>query len=250
MVLCFIMTLGSSIMVRLGAWETPIMPILSGSFGLLLGLILLIIWALGWSQIKKIEDFLASNRPLIRWTYTPEEWEELKKAKWEEEKGDWKIQLGCLTFLFGLAGLLAGLLIAASESSFDPYTSIGELILGGLSGAAIGAGAGGAIGLAVAGGNYLAARKAYHQPTPGQVALSPTEIYANDQYFKANGGTIESVEFQPETPAQLTIVTYTWYKRPQEEEWDIFVPPRLIKAVQAIIPQIMTSEPELNNDQG
>jgi len=239
-VLGFIVTLGSSIMVRLGVWETPIVAILSGSFGLLFGLVLLITWAMGRMQIKKIEDFLAGNRPLIRWTYTPEEWENLKEAKWEEEKGDWKIQLGCLTFLFGLVGLLTSLLIAASDTSFDLYTieTIGELVFGGLGGAAIGAAAGGAIGLAVAGGSHLAARKAYHQPTPGEVALAPTEIYANGQYFRANGGTIESVEFQPETPAQLIIVTYTWYKRPGEEEWVIFVPPRLVEEIETIVPQI------------
>lgn len=242
------LALGSSIMVMLGVWRTPLIAILSFSFTLVFSLILFIIWIADLVQITRIKAFLASERPLIRWTYTPEEWEELKKMQWDEEKGDWKIQLGCLTFLFGLAGLLAGLLIAASESSLDSYTLIGELIFGGLSGATIGAAAGGAIGLAVAGGNYLSARKAYLQPTPGEVALGATEFYANGQYFRTNGGTIESIEFQPDTPAQLVIVTHTWYKRPPIEEWVIFVPPRLVKEIQAISTQIMASGPELDSD--
>ena len=87
----------------------------------LAGLLILfaIAWAVSWlagkRRIRQIRAFLTSTRPLLRWTYTPEEWRELKEAGWQDTKGDWMTQLGCLTFLFGLIGLLIGAMIGGDE---------------------------------------------------------------------------------------------------------------------------------------
>jgi len=243
--LTFIVVLVSAIMAALGVWESGVVVLLSMPLALF-GLILLIVWLKGLTQVRQAASFLASDRPLIRWTYTPAEWQEIKEAKWQEEKGDWRVQWGCLTAILGLAGLLAGLFIAADDVSSSLFTleAAIELATGALGGAAIGAIAGGVIGAIVAGGNYLGARNDYRQPTPGHVALAPKEFYANDGYFKANGNAITRVELTRGKPAILTIVTYTSRVRgPREEEWEIIVPRRLVDEVEAIVPQIVVSGP-------
>jgi len=119
--LTFAIVLVSAIMAALGMWESGVVALSSMPLALF-GLILLIVWLKGLAQVRQIEAFLASDRPLIRWTYTPAEWQEIKEVKWQEEKGDWKVQWGCLTALFGLAGLLAGLFIATDDISSSLFT--------------------------------------------------------------------------------------------------------------------------------
>jgi len=243
--LTFVIVLVSAIMAALGMWKSSVVVLLSMPLALF-GLILLIVWLQGLAQVRQATAFLASDRPLIRWTYTPAEWQEIKEAKWQEEKGDWRVQWGCLTAILGLAGLLAGLFIAADDISSSLFTleAAIELATGALGGAAIGALAGGVIGAVVAGGNYLGARNDYRQPTPGHVALAPKEFYANDGYFTANGNAITRVELTRGKPTILTIVTYTSRVRgPREEEWEIVVPRRLVDEVEAIVPHIVVSEP-------
>ena len=244
--LTFIVVLVSAIMAALGMWESGVVALSSMPLALF-GLILLIVWLKGLAQVRQIEAFLASDRPLIRWTYTPAEWQEIKEVKWQEEKEDWKVQWGCLTALFGLAGLLAGLFIATDDISSSLFTleAAIELAIGGLGGAAIGALAGGAIGAVVAGGNHLAARRAYRRLTSDHVALGAKEFYANAGYFTANGNAITHVELTRGNPTILTIVTYTSRVRgPREEEWEIVVPRRLVSEVEAVVPQIVVSGPE------
>ena len=244
--LTLILAVGGGIMVALGKWDAGLIVPVSIPLALF-GLLLLIVWLLGEVRRRRAADFLASDRPLVHWTYAPQEWQEIMGEKWEEAKGDWKLTAGCLTGLFGLVGLLVGLMIMADDmSSHQPFleTAI-ELISGGLIGTALGALAGALIGLPVARGNYLAARKLYRRSLPGQVAVAATEFYVNGHYFDANGATIQGVDFQPGTPATLTISTYYWrFRRPPEDEWVIVVPRRMVEQVEEVIPQIVVSEPD------
>jgi heme A synthase len=244
--LTLILAVSGGIMVALGKWEASLMVPVSIPF-VLFGLLLLIVWLLGELQRRRIVAFLASDRPLVRWTYTSAEWREIMDVKWEDEKGDWRIMWGCLTGLFGLVGLLVGLALAAGETSFSPpiLDAIIEIVPGGLIGMALGALVGAAIGLAVAGGNYLALRRMHGRSAPGQVALGATEFYANGEYFRANGDIIRGVDFQRGTSAILTISTYMIrFRRPSEEEWVIVVPRRMVELVQEVIPQIVGSGPD------
>jgi hypothetical protein len=244
--LTLILAVSGGIMVALGKWEAGLMVPVSIPF-VLFGLLLLIVWLLGELQRRRIVAFLASDRPLVRWTYTSAEWREIMDVKWEDEKGDWRTMWGCLTGLFGLVGLLVGLALAAGETSFSPpiLDAIIEIVPGGLIGMALGALVGAAIGLAVAGGNYLALRRMHGRSAPGQVALGATEFYANGEYHRANGYIIRRVDFQRGTPAILTISTYIpRFRRPPEEEWVIVVPRRMVELVQEVIPQIVVSGPD------
>ena len=178
-----------------------------------------------------LKDFLHSDRPIVRWTYSTAEWQELRATAWREEKDDWKAQLGCLTALISLAGLLTGGLIGIEQG-------LGGLVDYGLVGAAAGGLAGGLIAGVVAAGNHLAARLDYDQSEPGQVALAPDEIYANGEYFKGNGRTSGVLEAQlpPGRPAllQITVRVVPWRADiSSEENWQIAVPDRMLDQVTA-----------------
>jgi hypothetical protein len=204
------------------------------------GLSWLISWFWGKVQVRRSKSFLASNRPLVRWVYTYEEWREIKEIVWQDEQNDWRIQLGCLTFLFGLVGLLVGMALRAEEG----FT---EAVASGLVGAVWGIMAGGAIGAMVAGGNYLAARLEYLQPGPDQVALAPNEIYANGDYFRGDGYSsyIRRVELHPGSPTVLHIEMRVPYRRRTSnvEEWFVAVPGRVVEAVETTIPSLAATEP-------
>jgi hypothetical protein len=74
----------------------------------LVRLVAAVVWAMGQMAIGRIADFLASDRSLLRWTYSEEEWGEMRAASWREAQSEWKVQFGCLTALFGSVGLLVG----------------------------------------------------------------------------------------------------------------------------------------------
>lgn len=202
----------------------------------LFGGITLIVWVWSRTQIRRAAKFLASARPLVRWTYSALEWERLKEATWEEEGGDWKVQLGCLTVLFAITGLLTGLLIGADEG-------FGQALLGGVIGLVGGGVIGGVIGAVVAGSNHLMVRRAYTQSEPGEVALGRDEVYALGNYFKGNGGSsfVRRVTLHRDAPVRLHVEIQLppRVRGPVEEAWMLPVPPHKIEAVEAMLPEII-----------
>jgi hypothetical protein len=240
--LSFLSALITVIMVLRDEGNQPVMPFLLVATGLffLSGLTLLITWSLGQIKARQMNAFLHSARPLLRWSYTPEEWRPIRETRWQEEREDWRVQLGCLTLLFGVVGLLTGLLIGAEEGLM-------EAIEGSMAGTLLGGAVGGLIGGAVAGGNHLAARKAYRQATPEEVALAPHEILANGEYFKGDGTYryIQRAHLEPGSPPRLVVKTWSPRLRgSSEEEWVIVVPPRLAEEVAAILPQMVLTRPD------
>ena len=212
-----------------GRQDHPLMlPALIGTIAFaIFGLMLLAVWLLGRRQMGQIRAFLDSDRPLEHWFYTPEEWQEIQETIWRDEEGDWRVQFGCMAFLLGLVGLLVGVLLGIEED-------LGQAVLWGAAGAAIGAMAGALLGALVAGGNYLAARRAYLRPRPDQVALGPDEIYANGVYFRGDGETRRIYEAKLEAGDPALLVVQAWGL----EEWQIVVPARMVEAVQAAIPRL------------
>jgi hypothetical protein len=195
-------------------------------------------WLLGWRQARQAREFLTSDRPFIRWTYSTAEWRELRGIVWQEEKDDWKAQFGCLAALIGLAGLLTGGMVGFEQG-------FGELVAYGLVGAAVGGLAGGLIAAVVAGGNHLAARSDFTQAEPSQVALAPGEIFANGEYFKANGRTTRLLDarLQPGQPAllQITVQVVPWRADiPSEQNWQIPIPDRLKSQVESSLTELFS----------
>ncbi|MBN1248219.1 MAG: hypothetical protein JXC32_11215 [Anaerolineae bacterium] len=203
--------------------------------GLLLfifGVSLAVAWWSGRREIDRIRDFLASDRPLIRWTYGPEIWADIQAARWMAQLGDARLQLGCLAAMFAVVGLLTGGLIGADEG-------VRELLLGGLMGAGGGALVGLAIGGTIAGASRLGARRALGQG-PETVALGRDEIYANGQYFRGDGDAtyIVAARIESEEAFMILAVDLQMPRRPRMPEtqtWEIAVPPEARREVTSLV---------------
>jgi hypothetical protein len=206
--------------------------------------VIVIVQALrGARQARQIGEFLDSERPQVRWTYTPDEWAALREENWREASGAWKLPAGCLAFLLGVAGLLVGAALAQDAVFGYDAEALLEIAAGGVAGALVGALAGGLIGGVVALGNWLAARQAYRQTVPGQAALGRQEFYTPDQYVKLDGDQawVEQAEWDEERPGglrrlQLTIGAQRG--RRGEETWEIAVPERVLAQVEEWVRQM------------
>jgi hypothetical protein len=207
----------------------------------ILGLSWIIIWLLGLRLSQQSRAFLESKRPLVHWEYSQVEWQQIKEVIWQEERGDWRIQWGCLTFLLALAGALTGVLIGLEGGLMSMFASGGiGLLLGGMVGSTIGA--------LVAAGNYLGSRQAYLRHEPGQVALGRDEIFVSGDYFKGDGVNkyIQSALLQSGNPILLEIqlVFPPRPRMPRQEQWLIPVPSQWVERVEEILP-VLNREPGL-----
>jgi hypothetical protein len=231
-----------ALLVTLVAWGVSavgltgyIFLVIAVCFLALFGGITLIVWLSGRMQIRRATEFLASDRPLVRWTYSTAEWERLMGTGWEEEGGDWKVQLGCLTVLFAITGALTGVLIGADEDFV-------QALLGGAIGLVGGGVVGGVIGAVVAGSQHLAMRRAYTQSEPGEVALGRDEVYVLGNYFKGNGHSsyVRRVTLNRDAPVRLHIEIQLppRVRGPVEDAWMLPVPPQMVEAVEATLPQM------------
>lgn len=202
------------------------------------GLIMLLACSLAalWVQqrwtMRRASEFLNSDRPFIRWTYTLDEWLPIQQAE-EEEQAAGLVPLFGMALLLGLAGLLVGLLALAEGEMDDWLNPVVSPIIGALIGALIG----GSIVVA----NWLGSRNRRGYDTPGIVALGRDELLYDGDYFRANGTMtyIEHVELTRDNPPLLIVRFYKPVIRgDSEHEWQIIVPARLYDRVQAILPRI------------
>lgn len=194
-----------------------------------------IIWILGSIKAVQIRTFLGSTRPIIRWTYSTEEWRAMREQEWQEVKEDWKLKLGCLTALFGFIGGMTGTIVGLSEDGLE------GAIFSGIVGLVVGLVVGGSLGTMIGLISHVQARRAYHRETPGMVALGVYEIYANGDYFKGgrSGRHIQKVSLKTGTSPELKIKVYNPKPRGSSiDTWLITVPPRLVEDVRTILPRI------------
>jgi hypothetical protein len=208
--------------------------IISGFFCL----IWLIILLLGARKVKKIRGFLNSDRPLIRWTYSPEDWKRIKELDWNEQRQDWKLQWGCMSLLIAAAGGLTGAMLGLGEG-------FGLILVNILLGLLVGAAIGLLLGAVVAGGNHLDSWLAYRKEEPAQVALGPGEIYTGFDYFHADGKFrfIKDYELNSgkENTLTITLIFPPRPRTPNEETWIIPVPDHLVEHIDRIIPELRKS---------
>ncbi len=233
---------GFSLLTTLVSWglsitgyiEVPIVWI-AFIFFVFFSLMFCIIWLLGIDRIHRANAFLESGRVLVQWTYSAPEWQKLKEARWREEKDDWKVQLGCLTVLLALAGLLTGIMVGWQDG-------LSAVLVSGLVGLMLGGLIGGVFGILVAGSNYWSTREAYRDVEPGMVALGLNEIYAIPDYFHGDGKVsyIRKASLQPGEiyVLELYLVFPPRIRMPDEEQWNIPVPSQWIGRVQEILPTL------------
>jgi len=197
----------------------------------------ILVWV-GRRRAQAGQEYLDSGRARVQWTYDALEWAALREAAWEEAKGSWKLPTGCMAILLGLAGLLAGGMVAADDAFVGAVDA--EMLLavagGALLGALVGAVAGLLIGAVVALGNWLAARHNYRQAVPGQVALSAQELFVLGDYIKLDGkaARLAQVEWERGRPMKLLLTLNVNNPRISEQVWTIDVPERMLEAVEEL----------------
>ncbi|MBX0328327.1 hypothetical protein K2Z83_11635 [Oscillochloris sp. ZM17-4] len=199
--------------------------------GLTLLLTLLLLWGLGRANARQGRAFLGSSRPLVRWAYTPEEWQQVRSFAYEQQQRD-RPPLGCLPPLFAAPGLLAGLMIGAD-------TGLAEALVGALVGTLVGALVGGTLILPVRLINHLAATRALRADSPATVAIGAHELFYEQLYFDARRHRLAAVHLNRHSPPRLRIDRYaSRFSLVYAFPTVILVPPRMLAAVQEALPRI------------
>jgi len=225
--------LASAFMVLFKGWDFYTIP-LSAILWIIFAMAQLAAIISGRMQASKANEFLNSSRHLVRWTYTPMEWNMILKEKWDEEKDDWKLQLFGMTFIFALVGVVVGIL-GMIDDTINPIVSTAAGTFVGL-----------VLGAVIALGNHLGALWEYKNSNP-QVAIGVNEIFQNNQYFKADKRNwIKKVSMQKENPPKLVFEIHAnpLLSKPAEEEWFINIPENLAEEVEKTIPRIQTKKQE------
>ncbi|MBE9176228.1 hypothetical protein IQ225_14605 [Synechocystis salina LEGE 06155] len=198
---------------------------------------LLIFFGQLWSNVSQAKNFILSQRPLIRWRYRPDEWQQVRQAQLGESGEDMREMAGCAVPFFAGVGTLMGTVIGSVEG-----------FVGAVPGAEIGAIAGyifGKILVPMATGlNQSTNRELYRTDLPVWVVLAPGEIYYNRQYFRDDGMTdrIESITLEEGHPAYLRVGTYAVRGSILNSfDGNIPVPARMLANVQMILPELQKS---------
>jgi hypothetical protein len=206
-----------------------------GMFSLTLLITLVILWAGGISNAKRGRAFLASERPLVSWVYTAEEWQKVRAYFYEQERSE-SPPLGCLPVLFSAAGLLAGLMIGFDDG-------LPEALLGGLIGIAVGAAVGGVLIVPVYLFNRSVQHSALRREDPPAVAIGVRELFYDQLYFDGERHTIYDVQLAADAPPRLLIETFAIRGSFSAGFPGVIpVPPRMLASVQRALPQIERSQ--------
>jgi hypothetical protein len=195
---------------------------------------LLIFFGQLWSNVSQAKNFILSQRPLIRWRYRPDEWQQVRQAQLGESGEDMREMAGCAVPFFAGVGTLMGTVIGSVEG-----------FVGVVPGAAIGAMAGYIFGKTlvpiVTSLNQSTNRELYRTDLPVWVVLAPGEIYYNRQYFRADviGDRLEAITLEEGPLNWLRIETFA----PRGSitasfDGNILVPHRILAEVKVVLPQL------------
>ncbi|EFO82114.1 hypothetical protein OSCT_0037 [Oscillochloris trichoides DG-6] len=204
-----------------------------GMVGLTFFFTQIIFWFAGRSNARHGAEFLGSNRPLVRWVYTPEEWQQVRSYFYEQMQRN-QPPMGCLPAMFGAIGLLTGFFIGLEEGF--PEGLVPMLIA-----LAVGAGFGGLMIIPVKIINHHAAQNIMRASTPATVALGSHELFYERAYFDARVHRLNAIRLRERkrTMARLDIDRFVpRYSLAIYFPTIIFVPPRMLPAVQEVLPKI------------
>ncbi len=215
-----------------------------GMVGLTILLTQVVLWLAGRSNARHGAEFLGSNRPLVRWVYTPEEWQQVRSLFYEKAQTD-QPPLGCLPILFGGIGLLSGFFIGLEEGFPEGFMAM-LIALG------VGALFGGVMILPVKLINYRAAQNIMRASPPATVALGSHELFYERIYFDARVHQLKSIRLRERkrTMPHLEIDRFvSRYSLVIHFPTTIFVPPRMLPEVQEALPRIVAAARGWDSDE-
>ncbi|WP_129631088.1 hypothetical protein [Candidatus Oscillochloris fontis] len=204
-----------------------------GMVGLTFFFTQIIFWVAGRSNARHGAEFLGSNRPLVRWVYTPEEWQQVRSLFYEQMQSN-QPPLGCLPAMFGGVGLLTGFFIGLEEGFPEGFVAM-------LIALAIGVAFGGLMILPVKIINHQAAQNIMRATSPATVALGSHELFYERVYFDARVHRLNAIRLRERkrTMDYLDIDRFApRYSLVIYFPSIIYVPPRMLPAVQEVLPKI------------
>jgi hypothetical protein len=196
----------------------------------------LFIWVGGWNNRRRGAEFLQSDRVLVAWVYTPEEWQQVRQYFYERVRSD-SPPYGCLPILFGGIGFLVGVMAGMTDSR-DVVEAAASVLVGTLAGAL----AGGVLILPVYLINWFSIEHMRRPSPPACVALGRNELFYERVYLDARWHPIDAIFLKQRPLPHLEVVRHqagrftslSVYLFPSI----ILIPPRMISAVEETIPQI------------
>jgi hypothetical protein len=207
----------------------------------------LFFWVGGWNNRRQGSEFLQSDRVLVAWVYTPEEWQQVRQYFYEHVRSD-SPPYGCLPILFGGIGFLVGVMAGMTDSR-DVVEAAASVLVGTLAGAL----AGGVLILPVYLINWFSIEHMRRPSPPACVALGRNELFYERVYLDARWHPIDAIFLKQRPLPHLEVVRHqagrftslSVYLFPSI----ILIPPRMIPAVEEAIPQIATYRQACDSDE-
>jgi hypothetical protein len=210
----------------------------SGMIGITFLIAALILGVEGRNNQHRGSEFLQSDRVLVAWVYTPEEWQQVRQYFYEHMRSDHP-PYGCLPILFGGIGFLVGLMMGMTDSR-ELVEAAASVLVGTLAGAV----GGGVLILPVYLINQSTIERMRHPTPPACVALGRNELFYERVYLDARLHPIDAIFLKQRPLLHLKVVRHradsyigrisVTYFFPSI----ILIPPRMISAVEETIPQI------------
>lgn len=221
----------------------------SGMIGITFLFAALFLWVGGWNNRHRGAEFLQSDRVLVAWVYTPEEWQQVRQYFYEHMRSD-SPPYGCLPILFGGVGFLVGLMIGMTDSG-ELVEAAASVLVGTLIGAIVG----GVLILPVYLINHFTIERMRRPSPPACVALGRNELFYERVYLDADRHPIDAIFLKQRPLPHLKVVRHQAGGRTGSMSVTylfpsiILIPSRMISAVEATIPQIIAYRQASDSDE-
>jgi hypothetical protein len=242
--LCIVVGMGAAAM----SGETTYL-FASGMIGITFLFTALFFWVGGWNNRRQGSEFLQSDRVLVAWVYTPEEWQQVRQYFYEHMRSDHP-PYGCLPILFGGIGFLVGVMAGMTDSR-DVVEAAASVLVGTIAGAI----AGGVLILPVYLINQFTIERMRHPTSPACVALGRNELFYERVYLDARLHPIDAIFLKQRPLPHLEVVHHRAGRLTRRLSVTylfpsiILIPPRMIPAVEEAIPQIATYRQACDSDE-
>jgi hypothetical protein len=221
----------------------------SGMIGITFLIAALILGVEGRNNQHRGSEFLQSDRVLVAWVYTPEEWQQVRQYFYEHMRSDHP-PYGCLPILFGGIGFLVGLMMGMTDSR-ELVEAAASVLVGTLAGAV----GGGVLILPVYLINWFSIEHMRRPSPPACVALGRNELFYERMYLDARWHPIDAIFLKQRPLPHLEVVHHRAGRLTRRLSVTylfpsiILIPPRMIPAVEEAIPQIATYRQACDSDE-